>query len=395
MKSNSKKTIFILLMIYAQLCFIIALRTNIFSIIQSDYNLDYSHIATLVLVSGILMQLAIYLSGHSIKRLGHKPTLYIGMSIVGISILSMITVKSIFVFDTLFTIYMFGFGFCILALNMYTGVLAANRGKALMILHFGASIGFSIGPKMLSELMSRGITWQMIISLSSIPVFILLILLFLVKESSDVITTEEKLDTDQNKTAKYNMKSTVVIMFIFIYISAQIWEYGVGTWFIIYARKTNGLTEFQAANYLTLFLVCFPISRLLLSKVVTTLGEYKSLLISFCANFALILLGLVTGQLILISLTGIFTSLTYPLIMTMMQENLGEDNAELIGWISMMGGMLQYVFMWFVGKLGDIFGIQVGFGSLIIYTILGALSIIVLQKALIKERKQQNITPTI
>lgn len=394
MKSTSKKTIFILLMIYAQLCLILALRTNIFSIIQSEYSLDYSHIATLVLVSGILMQVAIYLSGHSIKRLGHKPTLYIGMTIIGISILAMTMVKSVLVFDTLFTIYMFGFGFCILALNMYTGALAVNRAKALMVLHFGASIGFSIGPKLLSELMSRGLSWQMIIGLSSIPVFILMILLFVVKEPSE-FNNAKKSDEEESQSAKYSMKSTVVIMFVLIYISAQIWEYGVGTWFIIFARKTNNLTESQAANYLTLFLVCFPVSRLLLGKVVTSIGEYKSLLISFIGNFALIFLGLVTGQLIFISLTGIFTSLTYPLIMTMMQENLGEDNAELIGWISMMGGMLQYVFMWFVGKLGDVFGIQVGFGSLIIYTILGALSIIILQKALKNERKQHNVTPTI
>ena len=131
-----KGILYLLFVIYGQICFILSLRTNIFSLIQRDYSLDYSHIATVVLISGIIMQISTYLAGIIMKRWGYKNTLSIGLMIVATSILSMFFIDNVFLFDILFTIFMFGFGICTLVLNMYAGTLGADsRGKTLMKLH--------------------------------------------------------------------------------------------------------------------------------------------------------------------------------------------------------------------------------------------------------------------
>lgn len=382
MKSAKKIILFLLFLAYGEVCYITSLRTNIFSIVQREYHLDYSHIATLVLISGIVMQISIYLTGIFSKKWGYHKPLMGGLAVSGISIFCMFFAKNIFLFDLLFILFMFGFGVCNLTLNMYAGALAVNnRGKALMKLHLGAALGMSIGPTVISQFMNIGFSWQSILGISSFPAFILIIFLFFNKEPNSQEKFEEN-QSVQTTDDPLNSKSFIVWMFIIMFICSQIWEYGVGTWFVIYARAAKDLSEIQAAKYLTIFLAGFPIGRIIYSKILDYVSSYKSILIAFLGNFILILLGLLTKKLIFISLTGFFTSSMFPVIMSMMQEELGDHRSDLIGWICMVGGILQYIFIWSVGKLGDIWGIEVGFGSLIIYMLIGALTVLMIKNSL-------------
>ncbi|PAB59863.1 MFS transporter [Anaeromicrobium sediminis] len=381
MEFKKKSTLFLLFLTYGEICYISSLRTNIFSIVQQEYSLDYSHIATLVLISGIVMQISTYITGIFSKRLGYNNSLIIGLFISGASIFSMIFVKSIALFNFLFILFMFGFGVCTLVLNMYAGLLAGDsRGKVLMNLHLGAALGMSVGPTVISQLVNIGFSWQFIMAMSSIPAFILIIILFISnsynKKNNDFNNAVEK--SISNKRFKYG--SYIVWLYILMFICAQIWEYGVGTWFVIFARQTKNLTEIEAAKYLTIFLGSFPIGRIIYGKLLNYIDSYKSMLISFIGNFILILLSFLTKKLVFISLTGLLTCSMFPVMMSMMQEEFGDDSSDLIGFICMAGGILQYVFIWSVGEIGDLYGIKVGFGSLIIYMFIGALSILLIKK---------------
>ncbi|QZY55448.1 MFS transporter [Crassaminicella profunda] len=389
MKCTKNIILFLLFLAYGEVCYITSLRTNIFSIVQQEYHLDYSHIATLVLISGIVMQISIYLTGLISKKWSYHKSLIGGLGICGISIFCMFFVKNIFLFDTLFVLFMFGFGVCNLTLNMYAGALAENnRGKALMKLHLGAALGMSIGPTVISQLMHIGFSWQSILGASSFPAFILIFLLFFNKQPNTQQSIQEN-QSIQTTEHELNSKSFIVWMFIIIFICAQIWEYGVGTWFVIYARAAKDLSEIQAAKYLTIFLAGFPVGRLIYSKILDYVSYYKSILIAFIGNFILILLGIITKELIFISLTGFFTSSMFPVIMSMMQEKLGDHRSDLIGWICMVGGILQYIFIWSVGKLGDIWGIELGFSSLIIYMFIGALTVLFIRNSLSENKSSK------
>ncbi|WMJ80487.1 MFS transporter [Clostridium sp. MB40-C1] len=387
MKLTKKNLTLLLFLIYGQICFTLSLRSNIFSIIQTEYNLPFSHIATLVLISGIVMQISTYLTGILIKRSGYNKTLILGLVSLGVSVLFMIFAKTIFVFDFLFTVFMFGLGVSSLVLNMYTGFLSDNnsRGKTIMKLHVGAATGLCLGPTVMSKLLTLGMSWQIIISLSSIPIFIFIIILTVCNKTKDGVVSIHINKKCHNKN-NLPYKSLIVWTFIVIFLCSQIWEYGMGTWFIIYAKHAQNLSETEASRYLTIFLVSFPIGRLLSSKILDYISYYQSILVAFAADFILILLGITTKQLIFISLTGLFTSLMYPITMSMMQEEFGESSSDLIGWICMIGGILQYIFIWTVGKIGDNFGITIGFSSLIIYILIGNIAVLLI-KNLLSESK--------
>ena len=79
------------------------------------------------------------------------------------------------------------------------------------------------------------------------------------------------------------------------------------------------------------------------------------------------------------SLTGIGVAVIYPAFMSFMQEELGQSAARRIGFITMAGGLLQYIAIWSIGLLSDHWGIEDGFHSMVIYLIVGTVGLIVVK----------------
>lgn len=376
MKGQRKKIFLLLIVCYSQICFILSLRTQVFALVQKDFQLNYNHIAILVLLSGILTQTSAYFSGNLIQKVGYKKSLNTAITAIIISFGGMFFVDTPWLFDTLFTLFMLGFGAAVLVLNMYTGVLMPEtRGKTLVILHLGASIGLCIGPKIMDIGLRWGLTWQWVCGLSVIPLIVILLISIYVKEPSNLhIKKEEKTMemSGHKKLVPQNGMSTVVY-FILIFACAQVWEYGIGTWFVIYVEKGKGLSSEMAANYLTIFLLSFPVARILYTKVINYISQTYCLFLSFIFNGFLCMIAILTSNILFFALTGLFTSLLYPVLMAIMQDVLGDRNTKLIGFICMVGGLIQYIFIWLVGVLGDYFSITLGFYSLIVYLIFGAI----------------------
>lgn len=376
MKEQRKKIFLLLLFCYGQICFIVSLRTQVFAIVQKDFQLNYNHIAILVLVSGILTQTSAYFSGNFIQKIGYKKSLNVAITTIIISFGGMFFVDTPWLFDALFTLFMIGNGAATLVLNMYTGVLLPEkRGKALVILHLGASIGLCIGPKTMDMGLRLGLTWQWVCGLAVIPLIVILLISIYVKEPSDlhIIKEEKHSKLNGNKKVVTQIGIATVAYFVLIFACAQVWEFGIGTWFVIYAQKGKGLSTKMATNYLTIFLICFPIARILYMKMINYLPGIYCLCLSFVLNGFLCMLAILTGNILFFALTGVFTSLFYPIMMAIMQDVLGDRSTKLIGFICMIGGFIQYIFIWLVGVLGDYFSITVGFYSLSVYLILGAI----------------------
>ena len=143
------------------------------------------------------------------------------------------------------------------------------------------------GPTFISKLIDRGVSWQMVVAMSSIPVFVLIIILFFTQKEGGA-EEDQMASTTENRSIRSGYKSFVVWMFIVIFTCAQIWEFGVGTWFIIYAKHTKNLSDVEAAKYLTIFLVSFPIGRIIYSRILEYIGYHRSIFMAFICNFILI-----------------------------------------------------------------------------------------------------------
>lgn len=363
---------------YAMAGLILGMRTNVFLFVQRDYLDGYSHIATLVLVSGIFMQASLYFAGHLIERFGYRRLLTAGIMISAVPLVLMYPVNSILLFDINYALFMTGYGVVVLTLNLFaSSLMPERRGNTLLMLHLFFSLGALSGPKWISLLTDKGLPWQSVISFSTIPFFIIAFLLHRMGSHVSESDTGEPGDEERiadGGPAAY-LKEPYVWLFILIFLCSQIWEYGIGTWFVIFANKTRGLSSAEAALYLTLFYASYPLIRIVFSRIIHRLNLLTVILGAFICCIVFGGLGVATGRFSFYSLTGTGVALFFPAIMAAMQQLFGEKATKKIGFITMAGGLVQYAAIWGVGLMSDRWGIGVGFPFMLVYLFFGALAV--------------------
>ena len=271
--------------IYGMFGLFLGMRTNIFHFVQRDYLDSYTHIATLILVSGVLMQLALYSAGPLSERFGFHKVLAVGLAISGIPLALMSFVDSAFFFDANYFFFMVGFGISMLALNLFVSHLVPERkANALLTLHLFFSIGALIGPKWISLFTDTGISWQRITAYSVLPIFMILSVMVVIGRlnpdlASGALSVPDK--PEQHKSIKPGLsllRDPFVWLFTTVFLCSQIWEYGIGTWYVIFANETHGLSSGDAAWYLTIFYASYPLVRIVFSRIIHRLNILAVLL---------------------------------------------------------------------------------------------------------------------
>ncbi len=370
--------------------FVMSARTSAFSSIREEFSLNYSSISLLVLVSGIIMQISTFLTGYSLRRFGYRLNTAVSLLIFGSSFLLIFLSAGYPMVFVSFCIMLFGFGAVVLSLNMHTGYLAGkNNGPALMRLHLGFSVGALLGPKTISFFITNGMDWRFVYIPAACLVFAISVIYFILPEKKMEMENENELSESgvQEKSKDTSADFSVVdgkilkkavFLFVVIFIAGQLWEYGFGTWFVIFCRQHFSLSEITSSTYLTIFWVCFPVSRISAGYIVKKTGAVSLLVVSFISIFLFVLAGFVFSAPLLFSLTDLFTALIYPLTMTLMQQTLGRERSDLIGVISMVGGFINYLLIASAGSITDVFGIAAGFGSTALYLLAGACASIIL-----------------
>ncbi|MDC7226494.1 MAG: MFS transporter [Spirochaetales bacterium] len=381
--------------VYCMFGLFLGMRTSIFHFVQRDYLDSYSHIATLILVSGVLMQLALYAAGSLSERFGFHRILGLGLFVSAISLALMYLVNSALSFDLTYFFFMVGFGIAMLALNLFVSHLVPQRkGNALLLLHLFFSIGALAGPYWISLMTNAGSTWQAVTALSTIPMFGILVVMVVGGRmnpgfvSGELAVPEATVHVG-SAGARFRvlLADPFVWLFAVIFICSQIWEYGIGTWFVIFASKTRGLDAGEAALYLTLFYASYPVIRIVFSRIIHRLNLLAVLTGAFISCIVFGCLGIISGKLIFYSLTGAGIALMYPGIMAAMQHVFGTGSTKKIGFITMAGGMLQYVAIWSVGLLSNSRGIGFGFNSMLFYLVFGAIAAAAIMEKTTKKRK--------
>ena len=355
--------------------FILSMRTNIFQYVQSAYLEGYDHIATLVLVSGILMQIPLYLTGLYIEREGFQKALLLGMVSFSVPVFLLGFVRSVFHFDLIFSLFMLGYAVAIMALNLFTSNLYPERkGNVLLMLHLFFAIGALSGPMWISFFKDAGYSWQRGITLASLPLFVILVLIIRANRNISFKTAPRE-TVNLKTTEKKNYTSPFLWLFIVIFLCSQTWEYGMATWFVIYANDTAGMDPSKAAWYMSLFYGSYPLVRIVFSRFIHRLNLLTVLFFAFSLSAVFILLGIISGNFLYFSLTGLGVALLYPAIIAAMQDHFGDSATRTIGFITMTGGLIQYLAIWFVGIISNRLGIEKGFSSMIWYMVAGALAV--------------------
>lgn len=370
-KLNNKTLLLIAFSAFGLIGLIMGMRTSLFFYVQRDYLNGYSHLGTLILVSGIGMQITLYVSGILIEKIGYVRVFKIGMAAIAIPLFLMAVLPGIMGFDIAYILLMFGYGIGVLVLNLFVSALAPNRkGNVLMTLHLFFSFGALLGPKWMTLMVKNGFSWQMVVGFTALAFALITVVVLFVQPQTNTSSIEEKYNN--NGGPAIVPKPTLIVLIIAMFASSQIWEYGIGTWFTIFGDALHGLSADESALYLTYYYGMYPVIRIVFAKIIHKFNLQKVLVFAFVSTTIFIVLGILTGQLIFYSMTGIGTALMYPAMIALMQELLGGNSTKLIGKITMIGGLIQYVAIWSVAIISDQFGMVVGFNSMVLYSAIGA-----------------------
>lgn len=279
---------------------------------KERFHIDDADIGLVLLLASFAYMAGSYMAGFLIDRIQRKKSMLLGVALLLSGTLMLSYFKSLFTFYLSFVISNIGMAFMGLSVNTLIPSLKVKNSAVLMnLVHFFYGIGATATHKSFGRLISKGYDFSQIyvilILFSALLFFSILLVRFGALESkSDTVTY--KFNPEEKK-----------LLFLFgialgLYISAEI---QTGNWIIDYIKNSYQYSEDRASNFSSLFFLFFTFGRLFGGYLAERIGYMKSVIISCFLGGSLYLTGLLLESkgLVLLSISGIFFSIVFPVLM--------------------------------------------------------------------------------
>ncbi len=383
-KNNKIFLIFTLFYLYITIALFESTKGNFIPFFMEEFNISNSTISLILSINTVGAIIGSFVAGQLCETRGHKFVYIVGSVISTIAVLIAPFTRSVFTL-ALFN-FMFGLGRSCIAIGVDSMVPALSVGfeSILMnITHFMYGMGSFAGQSAVGVLLSRSIGWR--------SIYLYLLIFFVIATIISLIVKMPNVQIKSEKTYKKEdfYKNPYVYMLIIALTFGLISESVVLTWFISYMRGTYGLDPAGAAKYASVYFLLFALGRLLGGFVLNKTGNIKGLAASLAISAVFIITGLQTRSngLILIAISGLFMSITFPTMMVIISSVFNQNSSYAIGFIVTISNILNVIMFNVIGALNDILGTYRAF-----YTAPIALVCFVIMLVLIMiKRKKENI----
>jgi len=226
----------------------------------------------------------------------------------------------------------------------------------MSLTHFFFGLGSAGGAQYAGFMLTREIPWRYI--------FISVLLLYAI---SLLFICFAKLPSPQGTSHEKGLPFFKVIRDVRVWLSfgmiglCVMFDFGIASWLVIYLRDSQGMNPNTSASYLSLYFVFFAMGRLLGGIAAEKLGYIKTFLICILSSAALFFLGIMTGNALLFSGVGLFSSVFFPLFLSIVVREFKEDAPAVINVIVPLNSVLFMVSSIVLGMLMEGIGVQAGF----------------------------------
>lgn len=387
MESDRKRSIQLIILAYLIMTvfgFLMNLRGPIIPAIKGEFSVSYSSIGLMFLLTDIAYMLATFFGGIAGEKFGIKKILVFSFVIIILSVMSMNLVNSFTLFVLILFFITIGVGCFEIGLNaLGARVFTVNAAVMMNLLHLFYGVGSIIGPKYSGWLLSINISWRGVYLYSLIVLFAVLLFLLATpfsekkEERQAVKIPFKKLASDKRIWLLAGVLGFCIVA-----------ELGIANWMINFLQVEHKMNENDSSLYLSFFFVAFTIGRLVGGFLAERIG-YVNILLCCTALYILLFSGgliLGGGWFILFSLTGFSVSVMYPTVMTIAMKEFRQDTTVAMGFIVTASGLFNMLASWLMGKTSDVFGVFVGFASVLLYVGLLIILLFVCKKLLTFER---------
>lgn len=359
-KRIQHKSTFILIFFIFLLMIMNAVAENIRGVLVPVFKLEFgvkdTNIGVFLFIGSLGYVIATFIGGLLCEKIGQKKVLLTGMIFMIISLIMFMKVD-VFI-GLLIGIFIMNLGLALtsIAINTLIPVLLLSFQALLMnVTHFCYGIGASIGPKVAGNLISKGVNWRNIY-MYILFMFIILLIIFSFLKVPDVHKSSENKD-------KGEVDKTLVVLYIIalgFYVCAEL---GTGSWLINYIKNVYAYNEATSATYLSIFFGMLTIGRLLGGAVVEKFGYINTIVKSLIIAFILYTIALLMGEkgLILISISGLFFSITFPTTVVSMSKVFTKDVSFITGIVLTSASAINMVMNVVIGRLNDTIGCKIAF----------------------------------
>lgn len=343
--------------------------------IQAAFQVDYTSLAWIVLISILGYITATFSGGPLIDRLGQKKVIFIGFCGLGFGAFGIAYAWNYTLL--LLCIYFMGYGTG--SINIGASTIAPilfikNQAIMMNLLHFFYGLGAAIGPRYAGIMLAANFLWRDVYHYSLLILTILGIYFLFCR-----FPKVEKQESQQKLSYRQIISDKNIILFALIlgfYVAAEI---GIANWLVTYLQQGKAVEPLKSASYLSAFFLVFTLGRFVGGFIAERLGYMYSIILYISMALGCLALGIFGGNyfIFMISASGFFFSIVYPTMMALLIKTFNQGINSIISFVITASSLINMMGNWLVGKINDFWGVRVGFYLIPFYmTILLALVIL-------------------
>lgn len=374
---KSKFGIFIIFMLMFLSPFIENTRGIFIPIFKEDFSVSNTVISTMITVVSLLGMGVTLLGGAITEKIGQKKTIFLGILCLIAGILLQSQAQS-------FTMFFIGFVPIIAGINLYNVaantiipiLFAGSSTIAMNLLHFMYGAGSTVSQNAISVLLDRNITWRNIYVYIAVFYMVILVLFKFTKIPN---APRAELKESGNASILKNPLLYAFGMALGFYAFA---EQGISLWLTNYLKDNFGLRESIGAKYIGMFFLVFAVGRLLGGFLVQKAGVLKSVTFSQVIALVLFLAGIIMGEdfIIIISLSGLFFSIIYPSLLSMVVGIFKERPGYATGIVITLVSLVLNTMNMAMGIMTDLVGSRISIYLLPFSLLMSILCVVYIKK---------------
>lgn len=324
--------------------------------IRKDINMNYSQVGFVLSGQFLGMLMTVLIGGFLADRFGKKPFLVVGGVIITIGLAwSMLSGSYM---QLLLSCIVTGIGFGAYETGMSALCADTNedqKGNAMNVVSFFYGLGAVLIPVFVAVCIKFFDNWRLVFGLIAIlPVIVTLMLLSLKVEPEKQIKS----------TATFEPIKTVFIWVVglsaFTYVGTEVSIYG---WLPVIWEKGQLTSYVSASMILTLFWLPLTVGRLFSGRIADKIGLPKYVIYSSLGAFVLALgwwlIPFKNWPLISVILIGFVLAGIFPTIIASITSSFPKNTGMVTAFVLAFGSLGGFLIPLFIGKLADIFGIEV------------------------------------
>ena len=357
-----------------------------FPLIKTEFNASWEQQGLMVSLLSLSYVIFSIIGGIFLGRFGIKPSFLFGLAALSTGLVSLYFMPSFFTAAVSLFLMFAGFGFFEIGVNALASRVFVKKAVMLMnMLHGFYGIGAIIGPKAAGLLTNNaGLGWRLVYLLS-LPLALLLFFPAIISKFPEGKTDSGATETAKNINFFDALRTPMVWLMAITLGLGMIVEMSSPNWGSLYFQDMYGLDpRTSGAAFLSVFFICFTVSRLVCGIFLERIGYMRSLTGLAVIIFAIFISGFCLGArgIYVLPVLGFFIGPLWPTIITTANLHFGKNAPVMSSAIIAIGGTLNSVVQLLVGLTNRFFGPAWGYRSSLVYIVLFFAVLIILDKKL-------------